>query len=148
MYVSIIRSVNGLDFRFYDQVVTVQATNLTAKDMNLTLLAPSSLANSPLSMVSFPVPLADSPNTGPSFTLNEGHASGNEQASEPTSPGAQQLFAQSESSSSLPPVQSIESVIGVSPVLFRERNISAADIVADNSPARTHLWLQSVVPLG
>ncbi|CAM6102824.1 unnamed protein product [Calypogeia fissa] len=142
-------AVNESQPLFKSQVVTVQATNLTAQDMNLTLLAPSSLANSPLSMVSFPVPLADSPITGYSkqYSQNGDQSSGNEEESEPTSPAAQQLISQSDSSS-LPPVQSIESVIGVSPVLFRERNISAADMVADNSPARTHLWLQSVVPLG
>lgn len=123
----------------------MQATNLTSQDMNLTLLAPSSLANSPLSMVSFPAPMIDSPiasnfNKQKSFMVL---GNNDEKEKENTSPESPDL------SMDLPPVRRMESVIGMNPtLLFRERIVSAADIVADNSPARTHLWLQSTVPLG
>ncbi|KAL2633965.1 hypothetical protein R1flu_005444 [Riccia fluitans] len=132
---------------FKPQVVTVQVTNLTSQDMNLTLLAPSSLANSPLSMVSFPAPTGDSPITA-SFNKQKSFkpvARYDEEKKKTTTdrPESPDQYMD------LPPVRRMESVIGISPtVLFRERNVSAADIVADNSPARSHLWLQSTVPLG
>ncbi|BFI31740.1 hypothetical protein MPTK2_3g24570 [Marchantia polymorpha subsp. ruderalis] len=138
-------STNDNQPLFKPQVVTVQATNLTSQDMNLTLLAPSSLANSPLSMVSFPAPMIDSPiasnfNKQKSFMVL---GNNDEKEKENTSPESPDL------SMDLPPVRRMESVIGMNPtLLFRERIVSAADIVADNSPARTHLWLQSTVPLG
>ncbi|KAL3693771.1 hypothetical protein R1sor_007422 [Riccia sorocarpa] len=132
---------------FKPQVVTVQATNLTSQDMNLTLLAPSSLANSPLSMVSFPGPTADSPITTyskqKSFKPVPLHDEEKKETTATDRPESPDQYLD------LPPVRRMESVIGMSPtVMFRERNVSAADIVADNSPARSHLWLQSTVPLG
>ena len=49
---------------------------------------------------------------------------------------------------SLPPVQPMEMVLGIKPTVLKERIISNSDVAADNGSARTHLWLQSTVPLG
>ena len=49
---------------------------------------------------------------------------------------------------SLPPVRPIESIMGITPRVVKERAISAADIAAENVSVRTHLLLQSIIPLG
>ncbi|CAK9190388.1 unnamed protein product [Sphagnum troendelagicum] len=132
------------------QVVKVQATNLTSQEMYLTLLAPSSLAASPLSVLSFPssslaTPLASrgadhhqSMTVREVLALEEGDGKGSKQSGLPS---FQRRL-------SLPPVQPMELVLGVKPTVLKERIFTAADAVADNTPVRTHLWLQSTVPLG
>lgn len=128
----------------------VQATNLTSQEMYLTLLAPSSLAASPLSVLSFPssslaTPLASrgadhhqSMTVREVLALEEGDGKGSKQSGLPS---FQRRL-------SLPPVQPMELVLGVKPTVLKERIFTAADAVADNTPVRTHLWLQSTVPLG
>jgi hypothetical protein len=49
---------------------------------------------------------------------------------------------------SLPPARPIESIMGITPRVVKERAISAADIAAENISVRTHLLLQSIIPLG
>ncbi len=141
----------SLSLCFYQyQVVKVQATNLTSQEMFLTLLAPSSLAASPLSVLSFPssslaTPLASrgadhhqSMTVREVLALEEGDGKGSKQSGLPS---FQRRL-------SLPPVQPMELVLGVKPTVLKERIFTAADAVADNTPVRTHLWLQSTVPLG
>ncbi|KAG0616316.1 hypothetical protein M758_5G105200 [Ceratodon purpureus] len=130
------------------QVVSVQATNLTSQDMNLTLLAPSSLAASPLSIVSFPG--SETPNLSKvgfieqqqSMTVREVLAMEDESSKPKLNP---QLSSRR---MSLPPVQPMEMVLGIKPTVLKERIISSSDAAADSGSARTHLWLQSTVPLG
>lgn len=128
-------------------MVSVQATNLTSQDMNLTLLAPSSLAASSLSVVSFPA--SETPNLSKagfieqqSLTVREVLAMEDEASKSKLNP---QLSARR---MSLPPVQPMEMVLGIKPTVLKERIISSSDAAADSGSARTHLWLQSTVPLG
>jgi hypothetical protein len=121
---------------------------LTSQDMNLTLLAPSSLAASSLSVVSFPG--SETPNLSKvgfieqqqSMTVREVLAMEDEESKAKLNP---QLSARR---MSLPPVQPMEMVLGIKPTVLKERIISNSDAAADSGSARTHLWLQSTVPLG
>lgn len=126
------------------QVVSVQATNLTSQDMYLTLLAPSSLAASTTSSAS--VPASETPISSKgseqqqSLTVREVLAM-DEDGSKPKL--ASQLSSRR---MSLPPVQPMEVVLGIKPTVLKERIFS--DATADTGSARTHIWLQSTVPLG
>lgn len=127
-----------------DQVVSVQATNLTSQDMYLTLLAPSSLAASTTSSASVPASETPSLSKGSeqqqSLTVREVLAM-DEDGSKPKL--ARQLSSRR---MSLPPVQPMEVVLGIKPTVLKERIFS--DATADTGSARTHIWLQSTVPLG
>ncbi|KAJ7300099.1 hypothetical protein O6H91_Y074600 [Diphasiastrum complanatum] len=128
------------------QVVAVQATNLSSEDLDLTLLAPSSLLSSPFSVLSFPA--TNAPHLSSFRSFHERH--NREPVKKSGKEGEKHLSAQAQNLRSLsyPPAKQMETAVGKSPLFFRERHISAADIVAENSPARSHLWLQSTVPLG
>lgn len=132
----------------HHQVVTVQATNLTSQEMYLTLLAPSSLAASPLSVISFPT--NDTPLATRGIEQQHSLTVREVLALEDDGKGSIQKLTPQLSSRrlSLPPVQPMEMVLGVKPTVQKERIVSPADAVADNSSPRTHLWLQSTVPLG
>ena len=127
-------------------MVSVQATNLTSQDMNLTLLAPSSLAASTLSGVSVPASEILVSSKGneqqQSLTVREVLAMEDEASKPKLTP---QLSSRR---MSLPPVQPMEMVLGMKPTVLKERIISSSDAAADSGSARTHLWLQSTVPLG
>lgn len=127
-------------------MVSVQATNLTSQDMNLTLLAPSNLAASTLSVVSIPASETPSSSKGSeqqqSLTVREVLAMEDEASKPKLNP---QLSSRR---MSLPPVQPMEMVLGIKPTVLKERIISSPDATADSGSARTHLWLQSTVPLG
>eukprot|EP00850_Spirogloea_muscicola_P016198 SM000130S27085 [mRNA] locus=s130:647:6984:- [translate_table: standard] len=144
------------------QALSVHATNLTSEELHLTLLAPVSLAATALGRLTFPTsPLhgGPPPRTGsapaPLFPHREAlHAD---------SPllGSGERRAHNRSSSSqgplLPPVRRMESLLGAAAVAVSQRQASlgaaaastAADApsVAEPSP-RSHLWLQSVAPMG
>lgn len=113
-------------------MVSVQATNLTSQDMHLTLLAPSSLAASLLSVMVNKSYQSLTPRevldwedllTKPITDMSSGRLS-------------------------LPPVQPMEMVLGVKPTVLKERIFPASSALLDSVAARTHLWLQSTVPLG
>eukprot|EP00250_Pteridium_aquilinum_P018759 c24201_g2_i1 orf=927-2807(+) len=146
---------NGPLPSFVPKVVTVQATNLTSDSLHLTLLAPSSryLGSSlPAPVVATPV----LPRISSSMSFHERkewpiaktkeddlvYDRINLEASSSGRPSSLQR------SLSLPPAKPIESIMGITPRVVKERAISAADIAAGNSSARTHLWLQSIIPLG
>lgn len=129
------------------QVVSVQATNLTSEDMHLTLLAPSSLAASPLLGMSFPTN-STVLNTGNkcyhSLTPREVLAWDDVATKLATKPIAEL----SSGRLSLPPVQPMEIVLGVKPTVLKERIFPASDALLESVAPRSHLWLQSTVPLG
>eukprot|EP01018_Ginkgo_biloba_P037784 Gb_40358 [translate_table: standard] len=124
------------------QVLTLQATNLTAKDLSLTVLAPASMA-SPPSVVS----LNSTPST-PCMNSFIGFSEGNARLGALDTEDRGTATLPRLHSTSLPSVRQTESVTGMVPLALKEQNISAADIMADSSLACTHLWLQSTVPLG
>lgn len=132
--------------------MTVQATNLTGGELDLTLLAPCSLASSPLSVLAFPTspsPPALSGKRATSFAERKGRLPPRDvKRDKIDAPALSNAQLSNLRSMSLPPVRRMESVIGIAPTVLRERFVSAADIMADSNPARTHLWLQSAVPLG
>ncbi|CAI5505155.1 unnamed protein product [Closterium sp. Naga37s-1] len=201
--------------------VRVRVTNLTASDLNLTLLAPTTLAATSLSRVCFPTSprhssnlLTADPTTDPSLLgqqqPGQGQGQGGEEGSEdeeglspPMSPlrvfkssslaatldppdGSRSLLLPdflrnrslhpkplpsltSDSSATKPQGISSSGSIGEGsaqnlPVSASgsggggggagaggeggERSVSAAELVAMHVPHRTHLWLQSVVPMG
>lgn len=126
-----------------EQVVSVQATNMTSQDMYLTLLAPSSLAASPLSVLSMPsidAPVVSKCNQ--LLRVREDVVVENERAKAKSVPNF------SSRRLSLPPVQPMEMVLGVKPMVLRECIFSTSDTSVESGIARTHLWLQSTVPLG
>ncbi|KAI5064868.1 hypothetical protein GOP47_0019563 [Adiantum capillus-veneris] len=140
---------------FVPKVVTIQATNLTSDSLHLTLLAPSSK----YSGSSLPLPAANIsglPRISSFMSFHEkkewpiaknkenvlDQDKGNSEVSPSGRPSSLQR------SLSLPPAKPIESIMGITPRVVKERAISAADIAAENSSARTHLWLQSIIPLG
>lgn len=129
-----------------EQVVSVQATNLTSQDMYLTLLAPSSLAATLLSVPSMPSIDAPVVSKGTEYCqllrVREDLVVENESA-KPNS-----VLKLSSRRLSLPPVQPMEMVLGVKPMVLKERIFSTSDTSVDSGIARTHLWLQSTVPLG
>uniref|UniRef100_A0A7I4BA18 Uncharacterized protein n=1 Tax=Physcomitrium patens TaxID=3218 RepID=A0A7I4BA18_PHYPA len=128
------------------QVVRVQATNLTSQDMNLTLLAPSSMAGSSLSIVSFPG--NDTPVVSKSSEHQQSLTVREVLAMEDSASESKLSSQLSSRRMSLPPVQPMEMVLGIKPTVLKERIISDSDAAADSGSARTHLWLQSTVPLG
>lgn len=146
---------NGSLPSFVPKVVTVQATNLTSDSLHLTLLAPSSrylgsslpvpvVASSGLARISSFVSFHER-KEWPTAKTNEDDSERDKKNSEASSSGRPSSLQRS---LSLPPVKPIESIMGITPRVVKERAISAADIAAENSTARTHLWLQSIIPLG
>lgn len=127
-------------------MVRVQATNLTSQDMNLTLLAPSSMAGSSLSIVSFPG--NDTPVVSKSSEHQQSLTVREVLAMEDSASESKLSSQLSSRRMSLPPVQPMEMVLGIKPTVLKERIISDSDAAADSGSARTHLWLQSTVPLG
>ncbi|MCO5595944.1 hypothetical protein L7F22_049995 [Adiantum nelumboides] len=140
---------------FSPKVVTVQATNLTSDSLHLTLLAPSSKYSGPTP----PLPVPN--NLG--LPRMSSFMSFHEKKEWPIAKNTENVLDQDKGSSeaspsgrpsslqrslSLPPAKPIESIMGITPRVVKERAISAADIAAENSSARTHLWLQSIIPLG
>lgn len=125
------------------QVVSVQATNLTSQDMHLTLLAPSSLAASPLLVMSLPTN---------STVLNMGNKSYHSLTPREVlaweDVSTKPIAELSSGRLSLPPVQPMEIVLGVKPTVLKERIFPASGALLDSVAPRTHLWLQSTVPLG
>lgn len=144
---------NGSQTPLMPQVLTVQATNLTSENLHLTLLAPSSKSSTsfvPPLLLS--TPAAQSMNSFMSFHGRKEWSSTKKEENdfevEKTSETSNMHPGSLQRSMSLPPVKPIESIMGISPRVVKERAISAADIAAENSSARTHLWLQSTIPLG
>jgi len=121
----------------------VQATNLTSQDMHLTLLAPSSLAASPLLVMSLPTN---------STVLNMGNKSYHSLTPREVlaweDVSTKPIAELSSGRLSLPPVQPMEIVLGVKPTVLKERIFPASGALLDSVAPRTHLWLQSTVPLG
>ncbi|KAH7277011.1 hypothetical protein KP509_39G030300 [Ceratopteris richardii] len=140
---------------FVPKVVTVQATNLTSDSLNLTLLAPSSK----YSGSSLPAPAVSSSELPRISSFMSFHqrkewpiTKSKEDISEKdlkdaeTTSGGRPISLQR--SLSLPPAKPIESIMGITPRVVKERAISAVDIAAENNSGQTHLWLQSIIPLG
>lgn len=113
---------------FYDQVLTLEASNMTNEDLTLTLLAPS-LPNSP-SVASLtltpPSPMSPYDNNlqnsalhrlcSASKVLDQGSAEGDNQSR--------------------------------TPGIFKEKTNPISDVLPRNDLGRTHMWLKSRVPLG
>ncbi|KAL5724684.1 hypothetical protein ACHQM5_007911 [Ranunculus cassubicifolius] len=122
------------------QVLTLQASNLTAEDLTLTVLAPASLT-SPPSVVS----LSSTPSTPMSpfvgFSEFAGKSSG-----ERRNTGVHRQSSMphgSEKKNKEKPSGSIRSIS------FDEHTVSgSSDVVPASGLGCTHLWLQSAVPLG
>lgn len=124
------------------QVLTLQATNLTEDNLNLTVLAPASMASLP-SVVS----MNSTPST-PCVSSYMGFSEGKGRAGILDTEDGGIVTLPKLRSMSLPSVRPIETITGMTPLILKEQNISAADIMADSNSACTHLWLQSTVPLG
>ncbi|GLJ50540.1 hypothetical protein SUGI_1076840 [Cryptomeria japonica] len=124
------------------QVLTLQATNLTADDLSLTVLAPCSMASLPCVVSMNSTPTTPSMNSFMSFSEGKGRS-----GTLDTEDSGMTTMARLQSTS-LPSLRPIENITGITPLALKEQNISAADIMADSSSACTHLWLQSTVPLG
>ncbi|MCO5613056.1 hypothetical protein L7F22_067330 [Adiantum nelumboides] len=140
---------------FSPKVVTVQATNLTSDSLHLTLLAPSSKYSGPTPPLPVPNNLGlPRMSSFMSFhekkewpiAKNKENGLDQDKVNSEASPSGRPSSLQR--SLSLPPAKPIESIMGITPRVVKERAISAADIAAENSSARTHLWLQSIIPLG
>eukprot|EP00850_Spirogloea_muscicola_P014258 SM000101S09256 [mRNA] locus=s101:251139:257485:+ [translate_table: standard] len=144
------------------QAVSVHATNLTSEELHLTLLAPVSLAATALGRLTFPTsPLHGQPppSTGsapaPLFPFREVlHGD-----SPLLGSGERRVHNRSSFSQGplLPPVRRMESLLGAAAVAVSQRQASlgaasastAADAPSVTEPSpRSHLWLQSVAPMG
>jgi len=124
------------------QVLTLQATNLTEDNLNLTVLAPASMASPPSVVSMNSTPSTPCINSYVNFSEGKGRTGilDTEDGGLAALPRLQSM--------PLPSVRPIESITGMTPLTLKEQNISAADIMADSNSACTHLWLQSTVPLG
>ncbi|XP_024528913.1 uncharacterized protein LOC9650308 [Selaginella moellendorffii] len=122
------------------QVVTVQATNLTSRELDLTLLAPSTLACAPVSVTPVTTNAAKKSPVGNSHSFREEQEKARKNFRSMSMPPGREKPKVKEAEQAKEAEESSKRT--------RERRVSAAEIVAENSPARTHLWLQSTVPLG
>eukprot|EP00249_Psilotum_nudum_P022557 c28563_g1_i1 orf=218-2743(+) len=140
--------LNGILPQLLSKALTVQATNLTLDDLNLTLHAPSS-RNESSQGGSLPINHVAGIKNGsrnlPSGKIGKALKNADYRSEDRTRLKSLGLLQRS---LSLPPARPIESIMGISPRVVKERAISAADIAAEHSIAKTHLWLQSTVPLG
>lgn len=124
------------------QVLTLQATNLTEDNLNLTVLAPASMASLPSVVSMNSTPSTPCINSYMNFSEGKGRT-GILDIEDGSIAALPRLH-----SMPLPSVRPVENITGMTPLTLKEQNISAADIMADSNSACTHLWLQSTVPLG